>query len=527
MDLYDISNFIIDLFDKDRYRSSETLLRKGVVLLESSDPDDWFLAVKCLKLSEKRGNIQASYQIALCYLDGKGVPRNRHEALKRLLLATENGNTAAMARLSFLYIDGIPDFEEASHFHSLIKEESATSDVIKDIEKSKYWAEKSVSKGESSGYVVLGYIYSINYSVYYNIDCAIHNYRSAFSAMNPRGALGLAQLLLQFHDDNDDLVKEAEKALTFASESQIPAASYLLGGLYELGKHVPKNTEKSRILYRKAAQAGMPKAMLRLGILLSNGIGGNVNNVEGETWLRRAASKGEFEAIHILANNYLQKDDYNYAMRFLEMGSELDDPVSIFQLAEIKRTIKKLHAHPNEYMELYMKSLNFKNSKSVDRIIEYLNDSSHCKNYKNNIIKELYTIHDNDNELASFAIARYIRLSEKENQEEARNLFLHASEKGLIDAHVSAGEMIVNGIGGKKDAPYALKLFLKAAHAGHVGAMYACGTLFQGTQGIEPDLKQAIEWHKRAAAGGHLKSRHLIERSQSDHGPVQQESHAR
>ena len=208
------------------------------------------------------------------------------------------------------------------------------------------------------------------------------------------------------------------------------------------------------------------------------------------------------------------------------MGAELEDPNSLFKLAEIKRKNKTLYLEQGECIDLYMRSLKKNYAQSAGEITEYLLSPKVSTNDKIRILKKLRDMHDGGNELASFVIARYIRINKKDEQEKARNLFLHASEKGLVDAHVSAGEMIINGIGGEKDPSHALKLFLKAAHSGHIGAMYACAVIYQGGHGVEQDLKQTIEWHKRAAAGGHVKSRDLIKRYQADHGAMQETDHS-
>jgi len=72
-----------------------------------------------LKIAAKRGNVDAQYQLGLCYETGKGVTIDKKEAAKWYREATFKGNKPAAAKLSDFYYNGFG--------------------VKKDLQKSKYY----------------------------------------------------------------------------------------------------------------------------------------------------------------------------------------------------------------------------------------------------------------------------------------------------------------------------------------------------------------------------------------------------
>ena len=89
---------------------------------------------------------------------------------------------------------------------------------------------------------------------------------------------------------------EAAKWYAMAAEIDFPEALHNLGMLYCEGRGVPRDMDKAVELWYRAAEKGFELSQLNLGIMyLSEG-----NREEAVKWLKKAAEKGNEEAISIL-----------------------------------------------------------------------------------------------------------------------------------------------------------------------------------------------------------------------------------
>ncbi|HYD17976.1 MAG TPA: tetratricopeptide repeat protein [Patescibacteria group bacterium] len=78
---------------------------------------------------------------------------------------------------------------------------------------------------------------------------------------------------------------------------------FLLGMLTATGKGVSKDPEKALLLLRQAAEKGLPKAQLVLGLALTSDMLGLAQDpAEGKYWLEKAAAKGVPQAETALKN---------------------------------------------------------------------------------------------------------------------------------------------------------------------------------------------------------------------------------
>lgn len=96
-------------------------------------------------------------------------------------------------------------------------------------------------------------------------------------------------------------------------------AAFYLGGMYENGIGVDANKELSIHYYTAAAEAGMPTAQLKAGILLrENDI---LNSMK---WMIKAAHAGESQAHALLTyvSNKSEATDINVAFRMMDVSSQ-------------------------------------------------------------------------------------------------------------------------------------------------------------------------------------------------------------
>ena len=85
-----------------------------------------------------------------------------------------------------------------------------------------------------------------------------------------------------------------------------PSALNLMGMMYELGKGVPQDAEKSVALYRQAADKGNLYAQYNLGVSYDTGNGTPQNYRQAVKWYQRAAEQGASFAQFNLAIMYEQ-----------------------------------------------------------------------------------------------------------------------------------------------------------------------------------------------------------------------------
>lgn len=111
-------------------------------------------------------------------------------------------------------------------------------------------------------------------------------------------------------------------------------ASFYLGGMYENGIGVSADKEQSIRYYTVAAEANVPTAQLKLGILLRND-----DVLNSMKWMIRAAYAGEAQAHSLLTyvSNQNTANDINVAFRMMDESSQRAKVESVIldQLAPI------------------------------------------------------------------------------------------------------------------------------------------------------------------------------------------------
>lgn len=85
--------------------------------------------------------------------------------------------------------------------------------------------------------------------------------------------------------------KQEFKKLKQYSRQQIPIAQEMMGSFYYNGYGVEKDLIKARRYFYEAARWDLPNSQFKLGIMMLEGEGGEVNVSLGLTNLRKAAKK--------------------------------------------------------------------------------------------------------------------------------------------------------------------------------------------------------------------------------------------
>ena len=123
--------------------------------------------------------------------------------------------------------------------------------------------------------------------------------------------------------------------LKLAEQGYVPAQA-LLGQIYWSGEIVPKDSQIAANWFRKAADAGDGWSMQRLGLLLFDGDGSEINEVEAFHWFQKAANLGIDEAMNMLGICYLRgrgtAKNGEKAIHWLNAAVDLDCTVAQYNL---------------------------------------------------------------------------------------------------------------------------------------------------------------------------------------------------
>ncbi|OHD84863.1 MAG: hypothetical protein A2Y52_08555 [Sulfuricurvum sp. RIFCSPLOWO2_02_43_6] len=106
-----------------------------------------------------------------------------------------------------------------------------------------------------------------------------------------------------------------ERAAAYGHET----ASFYMGGMYENGIGVTADKTEAIRYYTTAAEANMPTAQLKLGILLRD-----EDVLNSMRWMIRAAHSGEAQAHSLLTyvSNMSEATDINVAFRMMDESSQ-------------------------------------------------------------------------------------------------------------------------------------------------------------------------------------------------------------
>lgn len=199
------------------------------------------LAAEWTGRSAAQGNRDALARLGSHYLDGVGVERNPELALKYYEMAAAKGDTYAMGCLAGMFLNG--------------------RGVPRDEKKGAQWWLKAAEQGDATARYRLIDLYSAGKGV-------------------PRDgakALEWAGTCIKEHGDS----RMGRLAMQRMAE------------MYAEGDALPRNPKKAVYWMRKAALAGMPKAMAALAGYYRNGLGGMPPDpVLALAWLRQAKDEG-------------------------------------------------------------------------------------------------------------------------------------------------------------------------------------------------------------------------------------------
>jgi TPR repeat protein len=222
------------------------------------------IAYKEFRKAAFKGDNDARYNLAVMLYSGKGIPRDKAEAIYWFVKAAESGDQSAQYNLGVLFStdkelpDEYPKMEDGEIYF-----EVGTGKPSSNLEKAFKWYKMAAEQGHVSAQLNLGVMYNQGSGVKQDYAEAAKWYQKAADQDNSKAQLNL-------------------------------------GILYDLGRGVEKDTTKAAEYYEKAAKKGMRDAQYNLGIIYYNGEGGIKHNyIKSYAWLALAKEQGsELAAIY-------------------------------------------------------------------------------------------------------------------------------------------------------------------------------------------------------------------------------------
>lgn len=219
--------------------------------------------ISCFTKASKLGFPMADYQLGLINRDGNGVDKDVNKAFNFMKSAACHGNTNAKWELGKMYLKGegtAVDYYFATQWFAEVAAKSHKKEMNELL--------KEDNEGTYSQYLMglREYYVDKDYSDAYDY------FKKVEKAKNPEGATMMGLCLANEKYEKQNL-KKAVKTLTKASENS-NIATYYLASLYESGTGVGKDEKKAVELMKKAADAGIAKALCNLGnrYMTGNGV---------------------------------------------------------------------------------------------------------------------------------------------------------------------------------------------------------------------------------------------------------------
>ena len=284
------------LLERARQGNAQAQLEAGFVFFKANNPVRaayWFSAAARQNLPE------AQYNLGRCCQTGYGVEKNQHRAFEQFQLAAQQNLAPAMLECAVFYLSGIEAAPDAKPPRkAVLPDEKQAFDLLEKLVQRQYTPAMIVY----SKYLIKKYRNTHQEKIIYLLNTA------AISG-NAEAQLLLADYLLSCNDRFRDEVRarklleqasgrhpEARAKLAFAveygfgappqpekafklyrqslEESFSPLAATRLANYYFAGScGVKQDIAQAVKLYTRAAEAGMPEAMARLGDCYRSGIG--------------------------------------------------------------------------------------------------------------------------------------------------------------------------------------------------------------------------------------------------------------
>ncbi|WP_314310437.1 tetratricopeptide repeat protein [Kingella denitrificans] len=451
------------------------MLKKLAGLFRTNHSND----LENLQRHAEQGDAEAMYLLGRMYHIGELVEADDEKAMLLYRRANALGYPLAANSIGALY------------------------DNIGEPEKAVEWFEQGIRQGDKQAETNLG-------RFYLNGIAVAPDTAKGLSMLEPHAAQnGHAALTLGFWYDGDfdenpqpDNQKALEYYLLAEKNSQDLTTIELtdlynnLGTLYNNHDGIPTDYPKAQKYFIKAAELGMPHAMLNLGHLYA----GKGEHKQAFKWYLKAAENDLIDAYYYVGKAYAMgkgvPQDGRKAVAWLEQAAEYGVEEWVSELAYIYRN--GLDGVPKDLAkaEALFALLAKQNAYYAPTLAQIRSQNAACSDWENLLVRA------EGGELAAqkdLAMAYMRGEAVEEDAEASFKWYKAAAEQGDAEAQNSLYVRYAEGRGVAQNKEEALKWLHRAAEQEYGMAYYNLGWEYAYGGLLEKDEQKAIGFFKKAA----------------------------
>jgi TPR repeat protein len=459
-------------------------------------------AFRLIAKAAQAGLPAAWYELGYAYLLGRGVPCAPAVAVCWLIRAANSGEVAAQSLLATLALRGISHAAPGAYLFGAAKPALGGPDYDEAL----LWARRAAAGGSAEAEALMGFILTTGPPHLRDTDEGAKHYHRAAQAGDPRGQLGWALALLG--DLSANAIGDVRELLEAAASGGLSTAHYLLGILAESGVLDSPDFPAAAEHYRAGAERGHRSAQLRYGIALLLGRGVAQDQLNGESWLRRAGLAGEPLASAIVGDLYARgaplPPNNVEAITWFRRAAEAGHAGAARALGHLYMGVRGVLPDPEEAANWLRYAIDHGDVEArADlarlALMRQVPDSDQRRTFT--WFRDRATGGD---PAAAFNLGICLAegIGTPRDEVSALELLRHAAER-LVVAQYWYGRLLAEGRGCLPDAVAAREYFLKAAEQHNADAEVAAGEMLINGRGGPPDPDRAMELFRRAAARGH------------------------
>ena len=228
-------------------------------------PPDATIGFDCLVRTAQEGDGPAQFEVALRYLDGRGVPSSTEAAATWFERAANTGHADAMVNLARLTLRGVG-------LKGLGDTIFAVAGGTPDFAKAASWAKRAADLGAVEGKVILATLLASGPREMRDVGAAHKLLLEAVRSGSHLGCFSLAVLLASQQPVEADPIF-IMTLLQSAAEGEVPLAVYLSGVARELGFGCTQDIGVAVSYYLHSAKLGIRSGQTRAGCALMDGKG--------------------------------------------------------------------------------------------------------------------------------------------------------------------------------------------------------------------------------------------------------------
>lgn len=376
------------------------------------------LAVKYYERAANLGNFAAQNNLGNLYLHGAGVVQNAETAVSWYRKSALQGNNNALYNLGYCYQNG--------------------QVVPRNLETAVYWYQRAADKGYEVAQFSLGLMYQSGEGVSKSVETAISWFKKSAERNYSNATYQLAFIYSNGKDVKQDFI-EAAKWLRLGVKQGNAVAMNDLAAFIDQKKIEPQLGEDALGLFKRAADAGNPTAMVNYGKKLEFGFGVDVDKLQAISLLEKGRNAKELNANVLLADIYINPPkgvdrDLNKAFRYLFDAAPENDAAAKM-LTQLALTNPDLFTEKDrekvvEFLERVAKSTNMVNSEYAKIMLGYMLKQEQWKiNNPLIILSWLYELSDSGNAEATAHLLKFYFIENLRNPQMLNSIF--GSERGI------------------------------------------------------------------------------------------------